>query len=167
MTVLPKQPRGLLLIAAFKLLKGLSLLCVGIAVHTLVKKDLVAEAQHWADLFRIDPHNHYLNRLIEKITNVDRGKLRELSIGTFIYSSLFFTEGIGLALRRRWAEFLTIVSTAGLIPFELYVLYNHPTFVRAFLVMFNIGVVAYLLREIRRLTHIKHGEKEGNSPELP
>jgi uncharacterized membrane protein (DUF2068 family) len=151
-----ENPRGLLLIAAFKLLKGLSLLCVGIAVHMLVKKDLVAEAQHWADLFRIDPHNHYLNTIIEKLTNVNANKLRELSVGTFIYSSLFFTEGIGLALRKRWAEFLTIISTAGLIPFEFYVLYNHPTFVRAFLLLFNIGVVAYLIFEVRRLTHIKH-----------
>ena len=132
----------------------------------LVKKDLVLEAQRWADLFRIDPHNHYLNSLIEKMTNVDRHKLRELSVGTFIYSSLFFAEGIGLALRKRWAEFLTIVSTAGLIPFEMYVLYNHPTFTRAFLLMVNIGVVAYLVREIRRLTHIKQSEKELNSPGL-
>jgi uncharacterized membrane protein (DUF2068 family) len=153
---LRKRPRGLLLIAAFKLLKGFSLLCVGIAVHMLVKRDLIQEAQRWADLFRIDPHNHYLNTLIEKLTTVDRNKLRELSLGTFVYSTLFFTEGIGLALRKRWAEFLTIVSTAGLIPFEFYVLYNHPTFTRAFLLLVNIGVVAYLIFEIRRATQIKH-----------
>ena len=154
-----ENPRGLLLIATFKLLKGLSLLCVGIAVHMLSKKDLVMEAQRWADLLRIDPHNHYLNTLIEKVTKVDRHKLRELSIGTFIYSSLFFTEGIGLALRKRWAEILTIVSTAGLVPFEVYVLYQHPTFARGFLLIFNIGVVIYLIYEIRRLTRIKHTEK--------
>jgi uncharacterized membrane protein (DUF2068 family) len=154
-----KNPRGLLLIAAFKLLKGLSLLCVGIAVHTLVKKDLVMEAQRWADLLRIDPHNHYLNTFIEKVTKIDRHKLRELSIGTFIYSSLFFAEGIGLALRKRWAEILTIVSTAGLVPFEFYVLYQHPTFARGFLLIFNVGVVIYLIYEIRRLTRIKHAER--------
>jgi uncharacterized membrane protein (DUF2068 family) len=154
-----ENPRGLLLIAAFKLLKGLSLLCVGIAVHMLTKKDLVMEAQHWADLLRIDPHNHYLNTLIEKVTNVDQHKLRELSIGTFIYSSLFFTEGIGLALRKRWAEILTIVSTAGLVPFEFYVLYQHPTFTRSFLLIFNMGAVIYLIYEIRRLTRIKHAEQ--------
>jgi uncharacterized membrane protein (DUF2068 family) len=158
-----ENPRGLLLIAAFKLVKGLSLLCVGIAVHVLAKKDLVMEAQHWADLFRVDPHNHYLNTLIEKVTNVDRHKLRELSIGTFLYSTLFFVEGIGLALRKRWAEFLTILSTAGLIPFELYVLYQHPTLTRGFLLVFNIGVVVYLIYEIRRLTRIKHAKQASDS----
>ena len=87
-------------------------------------------------------HGHNLNTLIEKVTNVDRHKLRELSIGTFIYSSLFLTEGIGLTLRKRWTEFLTIVSTTGLIPFEMRVVYNHPTFARAFLLLVNVGVVA-------------------------
>ena len=145
-----------MLIAAFKLLKGLALLSIGIAVHMLVDKDLIKEAQHWADFLRIDPHNHYLNLLIERLTAVDPKKLHELSLGTFIYSSLFFTEGIGLALRKRWAEFLTIASTAGLIPFEVVVLYHHPTFTRAFLLIFNIGVVVYLIFEIRRLTKSKH-----------
>ena len=76
------------------------------------------------------------------MTNVDRHELRELSIGTFIYSSLFLTEGIGLTLLKRWTEFLTIVSTTGLIPFEMRVVYNHPTFARAFLLLVNVGVVA-------------------------
>jgi len=150
-----KHPRGLMLIAAFKLLKGLGLLSVGIAVHVLANKDLIKEAQHWADFLRVDPHNYYLNLLIEKLTAIDPKKLHELSLGTFIYSSLFFAEGVGLALRKRWAEFLTIVSTAGLIPFEVLVLYHHPTFTRAFLLIFNIAVVAYLIFEIRRLTKSK------------
>ena len=148
-----------MLIAAFKLLKGLLLLSVGITAHLLANKDLVIQAQHWADLFRIDPHNHYLNLLIERLTDVDPHKLRELSLGTFVYSSLFFTEGIGLALRKGWAEFLTIVSTAGLIPFEVLVLYHHPTFTRVFLLIVNIAVVVYLIYELRRLTSIRHAER--------
>ena len=152
-----------MLIAVFKLIKGLALLSVGVAVHMLANKDLIKEAQSWADFLRVDPHNHYLNLLIERLTNVDPHKLRELSLGTFIYSSLFFTEGIGLALRKRWAEFLTIVSTAGLIPFEVMVLYHHPTFTRVFLLMVNIAVVVYLIREVRRLTQIKHAERSTNT----
>ncbi|HWZ97367.1 MAG TPA: DUF2127 domain-containing protein [Candidatus Dormibacteraeota bacterium] len=150
-----KHPRGLMLIAAFKLLKGLSLLAVGIAVHMLANKDLVSEAQHWGDLFRVDPHNHYLNLLIEKLTTVDAHKLRALSLGTFVYSALFLTEGVGLFLRKRWAEFLTIISTAGLIPLEIYELYRRLTFTRILLLVVNIGVVFYLIYEIRRLTQAK------------
>ena len=151
-----KHPRGLMLIAAFKLLKGLALLAVGIAVHMLANEDLVAEAQHWVDAFRVDPHNHYLHLLLEKLANVDPHKLRALSLGTFVYSALFLTEGAGLFLRKRWAEFLTVISTAGLIPPEIYELFHHPTFTRALLLLVNIAVVAYLIFEIRRLTRTKH-----------
>jgi len=154
-----KHPRGLMLIAVFKLSKGLALFSVGIAVHMLANKDLIKESQSWADFLRIDPHNHYLNLLLEKLAVVDPKKLHELSLGTFIYSSLFFTEGVGLALRKRWAEFLTIVSTAGLIPFEALVLYHHPTFTRVFLLIVNVAVVVYLIYELRRLTSIKHAEQ--------
>ena len=165
MTPLSKCPRGLMLIAVFKLLKGLLLLSVGIAAHLLANKDLVIQAQHWADLFRIDPHNHYLNLFLEKLTTVDPHKLRALSLGTFIYSALFLTEGVGLFLRKRWAEFLTIVSTAGLIPFEIYVLYRQPTWTRGFLLVVNIAVVAYLIRELKRLTRIKRAEAASKSVE--
>jgi len=144
-----------MLIAAFKLLKGLALLAVGIAVHMLANKNLVAEAQRWVDMFRVDPHNHYLHLLLEKLTSVDAHKLRALSVGTFIYSALFLTEGVGLFLRKRWAEFLTVISTAGLVPLELYELFHKPTFIRALLLLVNLAVVAYLIFEIRRLSHTR------------
>jgi uncharacterized membrane protein (DUF2068 family) len=150
-----KRPRGLMLIAAFKLLKGLALLGVGIAVHMLANKDVAAEVQYWADLFRVDPHNHYLNVLLEKLTKVDAHKLRALSLGTFVYSALFLTEAVGLFLRKRWAEFLTVISTAGLIPLEIYELVHKPTFTRVLLLAVNVAVVAYLIVEIRRLTQAK------------
>src|SRR5437899_11549321 len=153
----PKHPRGLMFIAAFKLLKGLALLAVGIAVHMLANKNLVAEAQHWVDLFRVDPHNRYLHLLLEKLTHVDARKLHALSLGTFVYSALFLTEGVGLFLRKRWAEFLTVISTAGLIPLELYELVQHFTALRLLILLFNIAVVAYLLFEIRRISRDHQG----------
>jgi uncharacterized membrane protein (DUF2068 family) len=151
-----KHPRGLMLIAAFKLIKGLALVAVGIAVHKLADKNLVAEAQHWVDLFRVDPHNRYLHQLLEKLTNVDSRKLHALSIGTFIYSALFLTEGVGLFLRKRWAELLTVISTAGLVPLEIYELFHRPTLIRAIVLLVNFAVVAYLIFEIRRLSRAKH-----------
>lgn len=144
------HPRGLLVIAAFKLLKGLTLLALGIGAHTLIHKDLLAEVQRWADLFRVDPHNHYLHLILEKLGKVDAKKLRELSIGTFVYSALFLTEGIGLALRKRWAEYLTIISTAGLIPLEIYELVKHASVSKVVLLVANIAIVAYLVLELRR-----------------
>ena len=139
-----------MVIAVFKLFKGLALLAVGIGAHTLIHKDLLMEAQHWVDLFRIDPHNHYLHLILEKLGKVDAKKLRELSLGTFVYSGVFLTEGVGLALRKRWAEFLTIISTAGLIPLEIYEMVKHFTFPKVLLLLVNIVIVVYLVLELRR-----------------
>ena len=139
-----------MLIAAFKLFKGLALLAVGIAAHSLVRKDLVQEAQRWVDLFRIDPHSHYLHLVLEKLGNVDARKIRQFSIGTFFYSMVFLTEGVGLALRKRWAEYLTIISTSAFIPLEIYEFVKHATILKFLLFIVNVAVVVYLVLELRR-----------------
>ncbi|HUZ88000.1 MAG TPA: DUF2127 domain-containing protein [Candidatus Baltobacterales bacterium] len=41
-----------------------------------------------------------------------------LAIGAIVYALLEGTEGVGLALRRRWAEYLTVIATGILIPYE-------------------------------------------------
>ena len=64
MTDKPKGSRGLWLIAAFKLVKGLGLLILGIGVLNLLHKDVAAEAERWINLLRFDPHNHHIEKLL-------------------------------------------------------------------------------------------------------
>lgn len=144
------HPRGLLLIAAFKLFKGLALLVVGIGVLKLMHKDVAAQIQRWIELLRVDPHNHYIHRVLEKLPILDARKLKELSVGTFFYSALYLTEGIGLALRKRWAEYFTIVSTSLFVPLEVYELVKQASFAKGILLLGNAGIVAYLVVELRR-----------------
>jgi uncharacterized membrane protein (DUF2068 family) len=40
-------------------------------------------------------------------------RLVVLALGAFLYAGLFTTEGLGLWLGLRWAEYLTIVATGG------------------------------------------------------
>lgn len=142
--------RGLWLIAAFKLLKGFALFAVGIGALKLLHKDVAAELERWINYLRVDPHNHYIHKFLEKLGLLDDRKLRELSVGTFFYSALLLTEGIGLALRKRWAEYFTIVSTALLLPLEVVEIARRVNFVRIALFLVNIVVVVYLIIEVRR-----------------
>ena len=142
--------RGLRLIAAFKLLKGLALFALGIGALKLLHKDVEAIVVHWINIFQVDPHSHYLQKLLEKLSLLDDRRLKELSVGTFIYSALFLTEGIGLAMRKRWAEYLTIVSTASLLPLELYELAKHASIGKGVALAINLAVVAYLISELCR-----------------
>ena len=142
--------RALMVIAAFKFLKGLALLAVGFGVLHFLHRDLATEIAGWVDFLRIDPHNHYLQWILEKVAKVDQKKLRELSVGTFFYAALFLTEGTGLALRKRWAEYLTIISTASLMPIEALEIYRHISLAKVVLLIANIGIVAYLVLQLRR-----------------
>lgn len=144
------EARGLLLIAGFKLLKACALLALGIGALKLLHKDVAAEIEHWIGVFQVDPHNHFIHLLLEKLSILDDRRLRELSLGTFIYSGIFFTEGIGLALRKRWAEYFTIITTSSLLPIEIYELIRHASIGKGFALLINLAVVAYLVRELRR-----------------
>jgi uncharacterized membrane protein (DUF2068 family) len=144
------KSRGLMLIAVFKLIKGLSLLALGFGELHYLHRDLAHEVAHWIDLLRVDPHNHYITWLVEKISKVDPQKLRELSVGTFFYAALFLCEGTGLALRKRWAEYMTIISTSSLLPIEVYEIFVRPSWARVLILVVNIAIVVYLIRELKR-----------------
>ena len=146
--------RGLLLVAAYKFIKGIGLLALAIGALRLLHKDVAAEIAQWLDALRVDPHNHYIQMLLEKLGMVDDKKLKAVSIGTFFYSALFLTEGTGLALRKRWAEYLTIISTASLLPLEVYEIVKRADAARIVVLVANIAIVVYLVIEVRRTRNI-------------
>lgn len=142
--------RGLRIIGAFKLLKALALIAAGVGALRLLHKDVAAIAEHWINVFQVDPHNHFIDLLLAKLSNVDDRRLKELSIGTFIYAAVFLVEGLGLAMQKRWAEYFTIITTSSLLPIEVYELVRRVTFGRCLALVVNVAVVAYLIFELKR-----------------
>jgi len=152
-----KKHRGLMAIAALKFVNGFGLLAIGLGALHYLHGDIENDVAHWMELLRADPHNRYLLWLLEKLSNVDDRQLRQLSVGTFFYSALFLLEGTGLAMAKRWAEYLTIVTTASLMPLEMYEIYVRTTVPRVVVLVVNIVVVWYLARELKRTKKQKEG----------
>jgi uncharacterized membrane protein (DUF2068 family) len=152
-----KKHGGLMAIAALKFVNGFGLLALGLGALHYLHGDVAKDVAHWMELLRADPHNRYLIWLLQKLSNVDEHRLRQLSVGTFFYSALFLLEGTGLALAKRWAEYLTIITTASLMPVEIYEIYLRRTWPRAVVLVVNVIVVAYLVRELRRTKKGKEG----------
>ena len=142
--------RGLRVIAVFKLLKAAALIAVGVGALGLLHRDVAAIAERWINVFQVDPHNHFIDLLLTKLSNVDDHRLKQLSAGTFIYAGIFVVEGLGLALEKRWAEYFTIITTSSLLPIEIYELARHVSFGRGLALVVNLAVVAYLIFELRR-----------------
>jgi uncharacterized membrane protein (DUF2068 family) len=146
------QERGdklILLIAAFKLLKGLMLVALGIGALSLIHKDVAAVAERWINLLRVDPDNRFLHRLLLKLSLLDEHKLKEIGAGTFIYASLFLTEGGGLLFRKLWAEYMTIIITTSFIPLEVYEVIERFSITKIIIILINLAVVLYLLFRLR------------------
>ncbi len=137
------------LIGIFKLFKALLLLVVGIGAIKLLHKDVAATAIHWTQVLRADPDNRFVHGVLVRIFRVTPRQLKELSVGTFFYAALFATEGVGLLLRKRWAEYLTIVTTGGLIPIEIIELARHFTAPRLVIAFVNVLIVWYLVARVR------------------
>ena len=154
---MPPRPKAgrkttptLLLIALFKLIKGILLLAVGIGALKLLHRDIAQTVAHWVDILRVDPDNRLIHGLLARVLSVTPGQLRAASAGTFVYSGLLLTEGLGLLFRKRWAEYFTIITTAGLIPIELYELSRRVTTAKVAVLFINVAIVAYLVRRVRK-----------------
>ena len=141
--------RLLRLIALFKLVKAALLIAVGVGALKLLHKDVAGAVEHWVESLGLDPNNHYIDTALEKASNLTPDKIKELGLGSMVYAGLFLTEGIGLWLEKRWAEWLTVVITSSLIPIEIYEIYRHPTAIKIAVLLINIAIVAYLLYRIR------------------
>lgn len=149
-TVSAASSRVLRLIAVFKLFKGVVLFAVGMGAARLLHKDLAFEVERLADIFRVDPNSHYFRRLLEKFLTFDDRKLRELSVGTLFYSTLLLTEGTGHMLRKRWAEYFTIIATSSFLPLEIYELTRRISAPRIIVLLLNVAVVVYLAAGLYR-----------------
>jgi uncharacterized membrane protein (DUF2068 family) len=63
---------------------------------------------------------------------------------TLTYAAVFAVEGVGLWMQRRWAEWLTTIITASLIPLELWELIDNPSIGACLVILANMLIVGYL-----------------------
>ncbi len=143
----------LVLIALFKLVKALALVAVGIGALKYLHKDLAGSVLHWVNMLRVDPDNRLIHPLLAKAFSVTPKQLKELSAGTFFYAALLGIEGIGLLLRKHWAEYFTIITTGALLPLEVYELAKHVTLAKVIVLVINAAIVWYLVVRVRSRRH--------------
>jgi len=142
--------RGLLLIGLFKLGKSILFFCIGVGAIHLLHKDLGDVVMRVAMALKFDPESRFVSLLLDKVDLIDVHRLKLISLGTFAYSVVALTEGVGLVLEKVWAEYLTLILTISFLPWELYELARRPNWFRLSLLLINLAVLAYLLWLLRR-----------------
>lgn len=140
------------LIGLFKLVKALMLVAVGVGALSMHHhRDGAVGA--WIHALLFDPHGRYVHRVVEKISGLDTRQLAGIAIGSLIYAAVFTIEGIGLLLRKGWAEVLTVIITMSFIPLEVYELIEHQSWMKIGVIIVNIAIVIYLVLRLRREGH--------------
>jgi uncharacterized membrane protein (DUF2068 family) len=81
----------------------------------------------------------------DKLFSLHSGTLRELGIALLSYGVLEGIEAVGLWLIKRWAEYLTFLATALLLPLEVYEIIHKGTALKVIGLLINLAVVIYLL----------------------
>jgi uncharacterized membrane protein (DUF2068 family) len=146
------RPRhaGLKVIGILKLISGVTALAVGIGVFHFLGHDPGPKADRIITHLGLDPHNDLIHEAVSLISGIDRTHLRAIEFGTFFYATLHTVEGLGLILGYHWAEYLVIVATGSLIPFEIYEIYRKFTVLRIALFLLNVAIVIYLVITLRK-----------------
>ena len=90
-------------------------------------------------------HNFLVNLLFRVLAYVGAfNHITIIAVAGMVYAALEATEGVGLAMRRRWAEYLTVIATGILIPYEAYEVVIHVTLFKVGALLLNLAVVGYL-----------------------
>ncbi len=156
----PKGRRIVILIGFFKLFKGTLCILTAAAILSLTNQQVSDRLREWTSELDVAP----LRRTIgDFIANRVLGlNARDLVAGASIaalYATLFLTEGIGLLLDKAWAEWMVVISSAGLIPLEIIEIVRHHGILMILTFIGNVLIVLYLAHHVRIRMRLQHEEK--------
>jgi uncharacterized membrane protein (DUF2068 family) len=146
----PRSRTIIRLIAAERFLRGLVLLGAGAYLLTHVGSDFSRLADHLMRRLELDPHRPFLRHILEKLRGLKASTVVITGIAAIGYGLLELVEGTGLWLDQLWAEYLTVIATSLLIPFEVYELIRNPSPLKAAGIAVNVAIVVYLVYALRR-----------------
>jgi uncharacterized membrane protein (DUF2068 family) len=82
---------------------------------------------------------------VDRLFSLQSSRLHLFAVVALVYAVVEGVEAVGLWYARRWAEYLTLIVTASLLPVEVYELAHHLTVFKAGAFVLNVAVVVYLL----------------------
>ena len=137
-------------IALYKLVKVVLLLGVAYGELRLRDASLAAKLLSWAQAKPYGLEHRMVGQILEWFSGLSVSRVNLFRAVTLAYAAIFAIEGIGLWLEKRWAEWLTTIITASLIPLEAWEIILRPTIGKVLILLANVAVVAYLVWHVRK-----------------
>jgi uncharacterized membrane protein (DUF2068 family) len=101
---------------------------------------------------------HGLAHTVDQLFSVSSNRLHLFAAIAIVYALVEGIEAIGLWYAKRWAEYLTFIVTASLLPVEVYEMTHHVTPFKVVAFIVNLAVVVYLLYA-KRLFGLRGGAR--------
>ena len=135
------------LIILERAIRGSLVFILGVALLTR-SRSLVSLVRQWVAELDVNPERRLIPRVLSTVLRpVGQFSTRTvvlIGIGALCFGMLELTEAIGLARRRRWAEYLTVIAGCIGIPFEVSEVINRQTPIRISILLINVAIVIYL-----------------------
>ncbi|MFQ5442065.1 MAG: DUF2127 domain-containing protein [Thermodesulfobacteriota bacterium] len=149
-----KSPLFLRLIILYKVLMGTGELIVSITFLRLTEKNLGVIFTHVARWLSLNPESFILDFIITRAGMVETHVVVGATLVILLFGVLNLIESYGLYNARRWGEWLTVIGTSALIPFEFYEVVIKFSYTRVWVLVAN-SVIVYYLAKHRELFHGK------------
>ena len=146
----PQSDPFLRIIALFKLAKAFLFACAGVGLLHYLNRDVEGRLHQLMDSLHVDSDNHIPKWCLRQAGLLTKDTKAALSAIAFFYAALFATEGTGLYLRKRWAEYFVVIVTGSLLPLEGYEIWHRVTLAKILLTTGNLIILGYLIHVIRR-----------------
>ena len=89
--------------------------------------------------------HQYVAKWLNDLINLDGGHVWVLALIALGYAALEAVECVFLWRGKRWAEYLTVVATAGFLPLEIYELVNKVSALKVGALAVNLAILGYLV----------------------
>ena len=147
--IAPWEDFVLRLIALWKLCHAVFFTAVGLGLLRLRGHNVVDFLNaHIILPYHLNPENQLVYWLLDKADALTSHRLLLLGYAAFFYAALFAAEGIGLFLRKHWAEYLVVIVTGSLLPLEIYELWVKVAWWKWAAVIGNLLIVSYLVHRL-------------------
>lgn len=140
------NPGFLKLIIIYKTLMGLSELTLTLLFYRYGDMNAASLTTKLARALEIDIEGRFMSFIIMEAGRISEGTVFGATLVIFSFSILNLVEAVGLHMRMRWAEWMTVIGTGAMIPFEIYKLFADPSPMMVVVIIINTGIVYYLAK---------------------
>jgi uncharacterized membrane protein (DUF2068 family) len=141
-------------IAIYKLFHGFFFIAVGFGLLKLRHHNVVDFLHDYIILpYHLNPESRFVDWVLDQAQSVSSHKLSILGYAAFFYAALFLAEGVGLYMRKRWAEYVVVIVTGSLLPFEFYEIYLRLAWWKFAVVFGNLLILVYLIHRLLLDSH--------------